>query len=271
MESQADALGAQVMNDSGYDPHYMAQFFETLQRAGGKGTMQFLSDHPNPGNREKAIDAEIPTLGGSAAYHNDSSEFHNVQSRLCDGISPLGQKPFARSAASHFASSSANTPADMAEIERTLKFQGIELRFPAEWRALGAETSELTLVPKDGLATAHDQPALVRGVIISTFDPSHRTTLEQETQELVQQLHVSNPELRSLSGQHASVLLAGVSGESVQLVNRNPEGQPEHDNLMTFPRSDGSLLYFIFVAPESEFGRYGPVFDRILNSVKIAQ
>jgi len=64
-ESEADALGAHLMADAGYDPMEMARFFSKLQSAGGQGNSrlaQFLSDHPNPGNREHAIEAEVRTI-----------------------------------------------------------------------------------------------------------------------------------------------------------------------------------------------------------------
>ena len=61
-ESQADALGARIMSEAGYNPIEMARFFEKLQSQGGSRAPEFLSDHPNPGNRQRAIEAEIRTL-----------------------------------------------------------------------------------------------------------------------------------------------------------------------------------------------------------------
>jgi predicted Zn-dependent protease len=60
-ESEADALGSHLMSEAGYNPIEMARFFEKLAANGNQGP-QFLSDHPNPGNRERAIEAEIRTL-----------------------------------------------------------------------------------------------------------------------------------------------------------------------------------------------------------------
>lgn len=60
-ESEADALGSHLMAEAGYNPIEMAHFFEKLAADGNQGP-QFLSDHPNPGNREQAIEEEIKTL-----------------------------------------------------------------------------------------------------------------------------------------------------------------------------------------------------------------
>src|SRR5438067_10320344 len=57
-ESQADLLGSHLMAESGYDPIQMAKFFQKLEADGGARGPQFFSDHPNPGNRQAAIQQE---------------------------------------------------------------------------------------------------------------------------------------------------------------------------------------------------------------------
>jgi predicted Zn-dependent protease len=61
-ESEADALGAHLMSEAGWDPMQLAAFFDHLNRTGPQRAPQFLSDHPNPGNREQAIEAEVKTI-----------------------------------------------------------------------------------------------------------------------------------------------------------------------------------------------------------------
>jgi len=60
-EREADLLGARIMSRVGYNPIEMARFFEKLQAETGKrsGLAQFLSDHPDPGNRMKRIQEAI--------------------------------------------------------------------------------------------------------------------------------------------------------------------------------------------------------------------
>src|SRR6266850_2916163 len=53
-ETQADVNGTQIMARAGYDPRHMAEFFKVLETQGGGGP-EFLSDHPNPGNRYQYI------------------------------------------------------------------------------------------------------------------------------------------------------------------------------------------------------------------------
>ncbi|HEX4604159.1 MAG TPA: M48 family metallopeptidase, partial [Candidatus Angelobacter sp.] len=58
-EAQADSVGAIIMYRAGYNPKSMADFFQKLEQKYGAGGPQFLSDHPNPGNRQASIQQEI--------------------------------------------------------------------------------------------------------------------------------------------------------------------------------------------------------------------
>jgi len=60
-ESQADLTGSHLMAESGYNPIEMAHFFEKLN-AQGQQAPQFLSDHPNPDNRQHAIEEEVARM-----------------------------------------------------------------------------------------------------------------------------------------------------------------------------------------------------------------
>jgi predicted Zn-dependent protease len=61
-EREADLLGAQIMARAGYDPREMANMFQTISRRSGGGGPEWLSDHPNPGNRYEAINREAAML-----------------------------------------------------------------------------------------------------------------------------------------------------------------------------------------------------------------
>ncbi len=79
-EKQADLLGAQIMAGAGYNPIEMARFFEKLEAEGGAHGPQFLSDHPNPGNRVQYIEAEIRSLPPSG-YAAGNRDFARMQQR----------------------------------------------------------------------------------------------------------------------------------------------------------------------------------------------
>ena len=79
-ESQADALGSHLMSEAGCDPIEMTRFFEKLSQGGSRGP-QFLSDHPNLGNRQKAIEAEIRQLP-TRTYRHDTDEFQRIKGMI---------------------------------------------------------------------------------------------------------------------------------------------------------------------------------------------
>jgi len=80
-ESQADLMGSHLMAESGYDPMEMARFFEKLNAQGGGRTIQFLSDHPNPDNREKAIEEEAHRLP-QQTYGYQSGAFQRMKQEV---------------------------------------------------------------------------------------------------------------------------------------------------------------------------------------------
>ena len=86
-ESEADLLGSDIMYDSGYDPHQMAVFFAKLAEEGGARGPQFLSDHPDPGNRAQAVSKEVGTLPRKS-FVSDSAEFREIKQRV-GGTKPL--------------------------------------------------------------------------------------------------------------------------------------------------------------------------------------
>jgi predicted Zn-dependent protease len=91
-ESEADLLGAQIMAQAGYDPLQMARFFEKLEAQGGSGGPQFLSDHPNPGNRRNAIQAEIRQMPRRNYTIGDMSSFRQIQARVNGLPKPSAQQ-----------------------------------------------------------------------------------------------------------------------------------------------------------------------------------
>jgi hypothetical protein len=75
-EAQADAVGAIILYRAGYNPMALANFFKKLEAQGGTPP-QFLSDHPNPGNREEAIQNEIKNWPPEN-YRQSGSDFASI-------------------------------------------------------------------------------------------------------------------------------------------------------------------------------------------------
>src|SRR6266446_3799200 len=81
-ETEADLLGSQIMARAGYDPHDLANMFQTIERqSGGGGGGGFLSDHPSPTNRYERINQEAQYLRIENPVRN-SPDFSRIQARL---------------------------------------------------------------------------------------------------------------------------------------------------------------------------------------------
>src|SRR5215510_4070666 len=77
-EKQADLLGAQMMARAGYDPRQLAHMFETIaQESKGGGSPQWMSSHPDPGNRTLYITKEAESLTIASAA--DVSRFEPIK------------------------------------------------------------------------------------------------------------------------------------------------------------------------------------------------
>ena len=80
-EKQADLLGSQIMARAGYDPRALARMFETIEKetksSGSGGNPQWMSSHPNPGNRTQYItkEADMLTIADAA----DDREFATIK------------------------------------------------------------------------------------------------------------------------------------------------------------------------------------------------
>jgi hypothetical protein len=73
-------MGTQMLYDAGYDPRAMAQFFEKIQAEQSGRSIEFFSNHPNPGNRIQRVNDEIDRMGGPrSGYSSDSREFQDIK------------------------------------------------------------------------------------------------------------------------------------------------------------------------------------------------
>lgn len=98
-ESQADLTGSHLMAEAGYDPMELAHFFRKLSSATnspGKGlagsVTQFMSDHPNPDNREQAIEREAQLLP-QHSYGYQTGDFNRMKEVVAKIHDPRPKQP----------------------------------------------------------------------------------------------------------------------------------------------------------------------------------
>ena len=260
-ESEADALGSHLMSEAGYDPVQMAKFFEKLA-AGGQQGPQFLSDHPNPGNREAAIVAEMKTLP-AAKYGTESGQFSRMKKELA-ALPPPAKKPQPGGPAP-----GASVPASgrVPQGWQAYQGQGWTINYPEGWQASGSG-NEVTMAPRDGIVQQNGASQVGFGALIGVFAPQgRRTSLSVATSDLIKKLQSANPKMQ-VAGAAKTVQVAGADGLMTMLKEDSPFGGPETDGLVTVSRPTG-LLYFVFVAPDQDYARVEKTFQQMLDSVKL--
>src|SRR6202047_676846 len=259
-QTQADVMGTQVLYDTGYDPRAMSQFFEKLEaETKGKNPPQFLSDHPNPGNRVARVDEEIDKLGGPPPdAKRDSSDFEAIKREVM-------ALPVVKSGAPAFGAVPPTPSGNFVEYEAT----AYRLKYPDNWKKY-EESGSTTLAPDGGISQSG---GLAYGMIISVnrvkVDLNDPNALESITQQLIQDLQKANPGLR-VARDSGRVKLSGEPGLSTYLANDSPAGGQETDWVITVLRPEG-LLSFLCVAPRPAYPDYEKTFTAVLDSVRFPQ
>lgn len=301
-EAQADAVGAIIMYKAGYNPTALADFFQKLAAQGSAGP-QFLSDHPNPGNRMEAIQREIANWPPKN-YRTSSPEFEKVRQEAA-GLRVYTSEEIAQGAKSGewaalnrrngaiFRAPAGTAFAAPASAEnlggtRTVALESVlpssrlvtsnlgplKIGRPENWRVMAPAQrgDDIRIAPPAGVTGN----AIGYGVLINGVQPrrGHGMSLNQLTDALVQAMQRGGNDLRVV-GSMQRITVAGVEGRSLEMESTSPfpgaNGQPqkERDWLVTVPRSDGSVLYFVFVAPQAQFAQLQPTYDNMLRSVQL--
>ena len=299
-ESQADEVGAIILYKAGYNPQALADFFQKLGAEGGQPP-QFLSDHPNPGNREAAIQKEIAPwppktyMTSNAAFDRVRQHANGVRAYTGEEIAQgaktgewaaLNQKNGAvfnappGIAVSAPASANTNSGATSVSLPSVLPSSRLvtadlgpmKIAHPDNWQIIPPKQqgASLVIAPQAGLAG----DGIGYGVIINggAAPKGQRMSLDEMTAELVRGMQ-SGSDLQPL-GNAQAFNVAGVQGRSVAMQSTSPfldakgQRQKERDWLVVTPRPDGSVIYFLFVAPQAEFDRFRPTYENMLKSLQ---
>ncbi len=263
-ESQADYNGALIAAEAGYNPLEMAHFFEKLEAEGGsKGKVaQLLSDHPDPGNRVKAVEEEIRSMP-QHAYETDSGQFQRIKQLV-------GQLPAAKAPGLSALGQSANMPSVRPSGRlREYKGSAFILSYPDNWQVFGDQQGNMvTIAPKEGVLQGQNGTAVGYGLEVSYYFPQGDSIeLNKDTQALLQSLMQQNQGLK-ISRPAQATQIGGQRGLITTLVGRSPfPGETEVDTLVTVARPEG-LFYIVFIAPQSEHSQIEGAIQTVLNTVR---
>jgi hypothetical protein len=267
-EEEADALGARLMNEAVYNPIEMARFFEKLQNGNIAQPPELLSDHPDPGNRVRAVEEEIQALP-QARYGAASGDFAREKALVAQ--IPTEPRRAGTLPSPAPLPSSANRPSGGFR-----QFQGREfaLSYPDNWRAYGDRSAAtVTIAPREGIVPGSGGASQIGyGVIVSYYFPESKkqSGLDRSTDDLIHQLHASNPSMRLSSASRRSMRVESSPALVTTLMSDSPyQGQTETDVLLTVDRPQG-LFYMMFIAPQSEYSGLRETFDEMIHSIRFS-
>ena len=97
-----------------------------------------------------------------------------------------------------------------------------------------------------------------------------RGTLEQATNDLVNQLIQGNPHLRVVSNSTRRQTIDNARALSVVLGGRSPvTGVDERVTVFTRELPDGHVIYALFVAPGRDYSVLADTFRRMISSLRV--
>lgn len=270
-ERQADLLGAQIMARAGYEPREMASMFKTIEEQGGRGGPEWISSHPNPGNRAAAINKEASML--RVQGNANTGQFASIKTRL-RGMPPAytAEQIAKGQARSRPVGTSGRTAVRVdppaTQFRTHTPSNVLRVRVPANWEPVDMGDG-VTYAPDGGFFQANGQTAFTHGVQFGVAQGGSGN-LQRDTQQLLQSFARSNPELRA-AGNARRDNVGGRQGITTPLVNVSEvTGQREYIALSTTQLRDGSLLYVIGVAPQTEADIYERAFRQVRQSLEIA-
>jgi len=271
-ETQADLEGARIMAEAGYDPRDMANFFKTLQQQGGQRVPEFLSDHPDPGNRVEAIDEALPSLPVSPNPTRTSPEFEEVKARL---LGSGGVRQSAEPARLGSAPPGGNSPGVRVEPP-SQEFTGFQARdnsfaiqYPSNWEALTADEVNMIFAPRGAYGRTNQTVVVTHGIFIGAVAPEG-DDLESATIAFIRKQVEGNPDFRVVRDPQ-EIAFGGRKGYATVVAGPSTvTGVMEIDVIYTTVTSDGRIFYLITMAPEDEIQQYRSTFEAIIKSLQLA-
>jgi len=278
-ETQADVLGAQILARAGYDPMDLARMFETIEKQGGGGGPEWLSSHPNPGNRHERISQEAGKLRiADGGRRSQSAEFSHIQSLL-------KQMPPARTMSEITKSGNTNPNTNtgsgsrypdnsriQTDVEqpsnryRTFESRGLfKIAVPNNWKQFG-DNASVTFAPDGAYGNQEGESVFTHGAIVGVVDVS-ANDLQNASDQYISGILQNNSYLAA-EGRYQQTRLSGraalgrrLSGIS-KVTNRK-----EVVDIYTTMLNNRQLFYIVQVVPGNLQRQYARAFGEMLQSL----
>src|SRR5262249_22638853 len=284
-EKQADLLGAQIMARAGYDPRDLAHMFQTIagESGGQGGNPQWLSSHPDPGNRTQYITKEASSLTIASAA--DASEFQPIKTEFASmgpakSMADLargkqapsgqgqGQRGLAGSDGGAVGSPVQPLARPSAQYKDIAGGRVFQASVPSNWTSMASKSS-IKVVPENGYGEVNGQTVFRCGIEFG-IAPSGSRDLQEATNGWLNAVAQNNPDLH-LAGQQQAIRISQRSAIATPLVNTSALGGREIIGVYTTFLVDGTLFYYLTVVPESDAQAFQDSFLRIGQSIRLTE
>ena len=237
-ERESDRLGVEYSSKVGYDAHQMAGFFNTLERKSGdegEAIPDFLSTHPNPGDRNVTVN-KLATEWGQKLNLKDPEVNRNTYLKRIEGL-VYGEDP------------------KQGFVENSVFYHPVlKLQFPipANW-AYQNSPDKVQMAPKDG-----------RAMMMLTLAPGK--TLQEAANAILQRYSLKALESKELSvnGLPAVAIVA----DQVSAEQQQTQQQQVIRTLSYLIQHNGMIYHLIGVTSSNDFNNYLPLFTSTMGSFR---
>ena len=271
-ETSADILGSQILADAGYDPRDLANMFRTIQsQSGGSRQPEWLSSHPDPGNRYEKINKEASMLRVSPNPIKITRDFERVQSRLRGMPRAASMEEIEKNAKTEQSQSPVNNGTYNNSVQfpstRTRAYSSgnwIRMNVPNNWETL-EEQSQVWFAPQG----AYGKDGITHGAMIGVSKVQNNN-LAQSSEDYVNGLLEANPYL-SQRNDFTRGTISGRTAYTTVLEGRSPvTNRNETVTIYTTQLRNGDLFHIAAVAPSDQATRYNTVFRNMISSIRLS-
>ena len=139
---------------------------------------------------------------------------------------------------------------------------------PADWTNVASKSS-IKVVPQNGYGEMNGQTVFSCGVEFGVAKAVSRD-LQEATNGWLDAVAPNNPELR-LAGAQQPVRISQRSALATPLVGPSPLGGRERIVLYTTFLADGTLFYYLTLAPEADADAFQAAFRHIGESIRLTE
>jgi hypothetical protein len=275
-ETQADILGAQILARAGYDPMDLAKMFQTIEQQGGSNGPEWISSHPNPGNRYQRISDESKKLTIADSRRSEQPpEFTAVQASL----KRMGAAPTSEEISRSRKPDNAGRYPDDSRIGGAVERPSTQYRMvnvggrlqinaPSNWKAF-EDASSVTMAPPGAYGNEKGQSVFTHGAIVGTIKASS-ADLNKESDQYVSGILNNNSYLKT-NGRYQRSRIDNLDARRIRLSGTSPvTGKEEIVDVYTaLTNREGLLLYIVQVVPSNDQKDYRAAFDEMVRSLKV--